>query len=267
MNEQLREEALSPENWHAAWKAVVANDGASGVDGMRCEELVPMLKQHGESIRAKLLAGTYVPNAVKRGIIPKPGGGERHLGIPTVLDRFVQQLLLGVLTPIWEARFSQSSYGFRPGRGQHDAIRAAQKHIKEGKTYGVDMDIEKFFDRVNHDILMSRIGQVIGDKRVKRLIGKRLRAGIMVEGVVIDREEGTPQGGPLSPLLANIYLDALDKQIEQRSDKQSTNPHANTTTGLVRQPRCNRRMRSRMSGGVGALTGAIPSGRPDQLEL
>lgn len=216
MNEQLMEEALSPENWHAAWKAVVANDGAPGVDGMRCEELVPLLKEHGEKIRAKLLAGTYVPNAVKRVIIPKPGGGERHLGIPTVLDRFVQQLLLGVLTPIWEARFSSSSYGFRPGRCQHDAIRAAQKHIKEGKTYVVDLDIEKFFDRVNHDILMSRIGQVICDKRIKRLIGKMLRAGIMVEGVVMDREEGTPQGGPLSPLLANIYLDALDKEIEVR---------------------------------------------------
>ena len=216
MNEQLMEEALSPDNWHAAWKAVVANHGAPGVDGMKCEELVPLLKQHGEKIRAKLLAGTYVPNAVKRVIIPKPGGGERHLGIPTVLDRFVQQLLLGVLTPIWEARFSPSSFGFRPGRSQHDAVRAAQKHIKEGKTYVVDLDIEKFFDRVNHDILMSRIGQVIGDKRVKRLIGKMLRAGIMIEGVVIDREEGTPQGGPLSPLLANIYLDALDKEIEAR---------------------------------------------------
>lgn len=216
MSEQLMEEALSPENWHAAWKAVVANHGAPGVDGMKCEELVPMLKQHGEKISAKLLAGTYVPNAVKRVIIPKPGGGERHLGIPTVLDRFVQQLLLGVLTPIWEALFSPSSFGFRPGRSQHDAVRAAQKHIKEGKTYVVDLDIEKFFDRVNHDILMSRIGQVIGDKRVKRLIGQMLRAGVMVEGVVIDREEGTPQGGPLSPLLANIYLDALDKEIEAR---------------------------------------------------
>jgi group II intron reverse transcriptase/maturase len=210
------EEALSPENWHAAWKAVVANDGAPGVDGMKCEELVPMLKQHGEKIRAKLLAGTYVPNAVKRVIIPKPGGGERHLSIPTVLDRFVQQLLLGVLSPIWEARFSKSSYGFRLGRSQHDAVLAAQKHIQEGKTYVVDLDIEKFFDRVNHDILMSRIGQVISDKRVKRLIGQMLRAGVMVEGVVMDREEGTPQGGPLSPLLANIYLDALDKEIEAR---------------------------------------------------
>lgn len=216
MNEPLMQEALSPENWHAAWKAVVANDGAPGIDGMKCKELVPLLKQHGEKIREKLLAGTYVPNAVKRVVIPKPGGGERHLGVPTVLDRFVQQLLLSVLTPIWEARFSNSSFGFRPGRGQHDSIRAAQKHIKEGKTCVVDLDIEKFFDRVNHDILMSRIGQVIGDKRVKRLIGQMLRAGIMVEGVVIDREEGTPQGGPLSPLLANIYLDALDRDRSTR---------------------------------------------------
>ena len=216
MNEQLMEEALSPENWHTAWKAVVANQGAAGVDGVKCEELVPLLKQHGEKIRAKLLAGTYVPNAVRRVTIPKPGGGERHLGIPTVLDRFVQQLLLGVLTPIWEARFSKSSYGFRPGRSQHDAIRAAQQHIQEGKTYVVDLDIEKFFDRVNHDILMSRIGQVISDKRIKRIIGRMLRAGVMVEGVVMDREEGTPQGGPMSPLLANIYLDALDKEIEAR---------------------------------------------------
>jgi len=216
MNEQLMEEALSPENWHAAWKAVVANDGAPGIDGMRCEELVGHLQRHGEAIAAKLLAGRYTPSPVKRVTIPKPGGGERHLGIPTVVDRFVQQLLLQVLTPIYERRFSERSFGFRPGRSTHQAVRAAQAFVRQGKRHVVDLDIEKFFDRVNHNLLMHQLRQVIGDVRVRTLIGGFLKAGIMINGVVQDSEDGTPQGGPLSPLLGNIYLDSLDKELESR---------------------------------------------------
>jgi RNA-directed DNA polymerase len=216
MNEQLMEEALSPENWHAAWKAVVANDGKPGIDGMKCEELVGHLQKHGEAVAAKLLAGKYAPSPVKRVSIPKAGGGERLLGIPTVMDRFVQQLLLQVLTPIYEERFSKRSYGFRPGRCAQDAVREAQSLMREGHGYVVDLDIEKFFDRVNHDLLMHRVRGVIGDARVRTLIGRYLKAGIMIEGVVQESEEGTPQGGPLSPLLGNIYLDPLDKELESR---------------------------------------------------
>jgi group II intron reverse transcriptase/maturase len=216
MNEQLMEEAVSPENWHAAWKAVVRNGGSPGIDGMRSEDLVKHLQRHGEAVTAKLLAGQYTPSPVKRVTIPKPGGGERQLGIPTVMDRFVQQLLLQVLTPIYEPRFSAKSYGFRPGRSAHDAVRQAQRYVKEGKQYVVDLDIEKFFDRVNHDILMHQLRQVIGDVRVRKLIGNYLKAGVMINGVVQENEEGTPQGGPLSPLLANIYLDPLDRELESR---------------------------------------------------
>ena len=216
MSEQLMEAALEPENWHAAWKAVVANGGAPGIDGMRCEELKEHLQRHGEAIAAKLLAGRYAPSPVKRVVIPKPGGGERMLGIPTVMDRFVQQLLLQVLTPLWEPRFSARSYGFRPGRSAHQAVRQAQAYVREGKSYVVDLDIEKFFDRVHHDVLMQRVREIVGDVRVRTLLGRYLKAGVMINGVVQESEEGTPQGGPLSPLLANIYLDPLDRELESR---------------------------------------------------
>ncbi len=216
MTGQLMEEALAPENWHTAWKAVVANGGAPGIDGMKCEELVGHLQRHGDAIAAKLLAGTYAPSPVKRVSIPKPGGGERLLGIPTVMDRFVQQLLLQALTPIYEPRFSAHSYGFRPGRSAHDAVREAQGYVREGKRCVIDLDIEKFFDRVNHDVLMQQLRQVVDDKRVRTLVGRYLKAGVMIQGVVQESEEGTPQGGPLSPLLANIYLDPLDKELESR---------------------------------------------------
>ncbi len=216
MSEQLMEAALEPENWHAAWKAVVANGGAPGIDGMRCEELKEHLQRHGEAIAAKLLAGRYAPSPVKRVVMPKPGGGERLLGIPTVLDRFVQQLLLQVLTLLFEPRFSARSYGFRPGRSAQQAVRQAQAYVRAGKKYVVDLDIEKFFDRVHHDLLMHRIRAVVGDGRVRTLIGRYLKAGVMINGVVQESEEGTPQGGPLSPLLANIYLDPLDRELESR---------------------------------------------------
>jgi RNA-directed DNA polymerase len=221
MYENLMEEVVSPENYGKALKAVVANKGAPGIDRMTTKELSEHLERHWPKIRTKLMTGTYVPSPVKRVEIPKPSGGKRMLGIPTVLDRFIQQLLLQAMTPIWEPQFSQHSYGFRPGRSAHDAVRAAQGYAREGKDWVVDLDITKFFDHVNWDILMGRIGKEIRDKRVLKLIGKYLRAGVMVDGVVVETEEGTPQGGPLSPILSNIYLDALDQELERRGHQFS----------------------------------------------
>jgi RNA-directed DNA polymerase len=216
MYENLMEQIVTPENATAAWEAVQGNKGAPGIDRMTVGQLRDHIRAHWESIAAKLRAGTYVPSPVRRVEIPKPNGGKRMLGIPTVQDCWVQQMLLQVLQPIFDPAFSERSYGFRPERGAQNAVRAAQAHIQSGQTWVVDMDISKFFDRVNHDILMNRIGQTIRDKRMLKLIGQYLRAGAMIEGVVIASEEGTPQGGPLSPLLANIYLDALDKELERR---------------------------------------------------
>ena len=210
------DEVVTDENCTLALAAVKRNKGAAGIDRMTTTELERHLQAHWEKIRAKLLAGTWVPSPVRRVEIPKPSGGTRMLGIPTVQDRFIQQLVLQALTPIFDPMFSESSYGFRPGRSAQDAVRAAQKYAQEGKDWVVDIDITKFFDHVNHDILMGRIGKQVRDKRVLRLIGKFLRRGAMVEGIVIASEEGTPQGGPLSPLVANIYLDALDKELDER---------------------------------------------------
>lgn len=215
------EEVVSPENYGKALQAVVANKGAPGIDGMTTEQLKGHLLKHWPKIEAKLLAGTYTPSPVKRVEIPKPSGGKRMLGIPTVLDRFIQQLLLQAMTPIWEPRFSEHSYGFRPGRSPQDAVRAAQEYARAGKDWVVDLDITKFFDHVHWDILMGKIAQVIRDKRVLKLLGKYLRAGAMLNGVVVKSVEGTPQGGPISPLLANIYLDALDQQLERRGHEFS----------------------------------------------
>jgi group II intron reverse transcriptase/maturase len=210
------EAAVTDEKRTLALKAVKRNKGAPGIDRMPTTELESHLQAHWEKIRAKLRAGTYVPSPVKRVERPKPSGGTRMLSIPTVVDRFVQQLLVQVLTPIFDPGFSEHSYGFRPGRSAQDALRAAQKHAQEGKDWVVDIDITKFFDHVNHDILMGRIAPVIRDKRVLHLIGKFPRRGALVDGFVKPRVEGTPQGGPLSPLLSNIYLDALDKELDQR---------------------------------------------------
>lgn len=210
------EAVVSRENATRAWKAVKRNQGAPGIDRMTTEELRDHIRRHWEEIRAKLLEGTYVPSPVRRKEIAKPDGGVRLLGIPTVQDRWIQQMLLQVLQPIFDPTFSDHSYGFRPGRSAHEAVKAAQTYAQAGKNWVVDMDITKFFDRVNHDILMTRIGQTVRDKRVLRLIGRYLRAGVMIEGVVQESEEGTPQGGPLSPLLANIYLDALDQELGRR---------------------------------------------------
>jgi len=214
--EDLMEQVVTKDNATMAWRAVKRNAGAPGIDRMTTGQLGDHIRKHWEVLSAKLLAGTYVPSPVKRVEIPKPNGGTRMLGIPTVVDRWIQQMLLQVLQPIFDPTFSRHSYGFRPGRSAHGAVRTAQQYVQAGKNWVVDMDITKFFDRVNHDILMHRIAKVIRDKRVLRLIGAYLRAGVMVEGLLVRTEEGTPQGGPLSPLLANIYLDALDEELTKR---------------------------------------------------
>lgn len=216
----LMEQVVGYENLRKALRRVKTNKGAAGVDGMTVDELEPHLKEHWKRIRQELLSGEYRPQPVRRVDIPKPGGkGIRMLGIPTVVDRFIQQAVLQALTPIFDPTFSDSSYGFRPGRSQHQAIKAAQGHVEAGNRWVVDMDLEKFFDRVNHDVLMSRVARRVKDKRVLKLIRGFLEAGIMYEGVVQDHEEGTPQGGPLSPLLSNILLDELDKELERRGRK------------------------------------------------
>lgn len=216
MYENLMEAAVAEENYRVALEAVKRNRGSAGIDRMTTSELEAHLQTNWWILKDKLLKGSYVPTPVRRVEIPKPNGGKRMLGIPTVQDRFIQQLLLQVLTPIFEPEFSEHSYGFRPGRSAQDAVRAAQKYAQGGKDWVVDIDISKFFDHVNHDILMGRIAEVIRDKRMLHLIGKYLRRGAMVDGLVEASVEGTPQGGPLSPLLANIYLDALDQELERR---------------------------------------------------
>jgi RNA-directed DNA polymerase len=217
---KLLEEVLRRENLITALRRVQSNKGAPGVDGMTVLELTPYLKTNWPRIREELLSGEYIPAPVLRVEIPKPDGkGIRPLGIPTVLDRFIEQAILQVLTPIFDPHMSESSYGFRPGRGCHDAVTAAQSHVEAGYRFVVDMDLEKFFDRVNHDVLMARVARRVRDKRLLRLIGRYLKAGIMIGGVIHDHEEGTPQGGPLSPLLSNILLDDLDKELERRGHR------------------------------------------------
>ena len=210
------EKVLERRNMQAALRRVKRNRGSPGVDGMTVEELLPYLWEHWEQIKSSLLDGTYRPSPVKRQEIPKSGGGVRELGIPTVLDRLIQQALLQVLQPIIDPTFSEHSYGFRPRRSAHGALRAAQRYVQEGRRIVVDVDLERFFDRVNHDVLMGKLAKRIGDKRVLGLIRAYLRSGVMVHGVRVERWEGTPQGGPLSPLLANVLLDEVDKELEKR---------------------------------------------------
>jgi RNA-directed DNA polymerase len=217
---QLMEAVVGGENMIKALRRVESNQGAAGVDGMPVTGLRAYLKQHWPSIKEQLLEGRYEPAAVRSVEIPKPGGrGVRVLGIPTVADRLIQQGLHQVLQPLFEPQFSEFSFGFRPGRSAHQAVRQARAYVAEGRRWVVDVDLEKFFDRVNHDILMSRVARKIRDKRVLGLIRRYLKAGIMAEGLVKPRSEGTPQGGPLSPLLSNILLDELDRELERRGHR------------------------------------------------
>jgi RNA-directed DNA polymerase len=202
-----------------ALRRVEANRGAPGVDGMTTAELRPYLEAHWRRLRQDLLEGRYRPQPVRRVEIPKPDGGVRELGIPTVVDRFVQQLILQVMEPLYEPIFSPPSYGFRPGKSAHQALEAAREHVAAGYGWVVDLDLERFFDRVNHDVLMGRIARRIGDKHLLKLLRRYLQAGVMVHGVVVERHEGTPQGGPLSPLLSNLLLDALDQELARRGHR------------------------------------------------
>jgi group II intron reverse transcriptase/maturase len=210
------EAAVERSNMLCAYERVVKNQGAPGVDGLTVAEFKPWLQAHWPSVRQALLAGEYMPAAVRKVEIPKPQGGVRTLGIPTVLDRLIQQSLNQVLQPLFDPGFSESSYGFRPGRNAHQAVKAAQGYVAEGKRWVVDLDLEKFFDRVNHDVLMARVARKVRDERVLKLIRRYLEAGLMEGGVMSTRTEGTPQGGPLSPLLSNILLDDLDRELERR---------------------------------------------------
>ena len=218
-NEHLLERILSRENMLRAWKRVKANKGAPGIDGMSIESFPEFLRQHWQSIRESLWTGTYQPLPVRRVEIPKSTGGTRPLGIPAILDRLIPQAIAQVLVPIFDPDFSESSYGFRPGRSAHDAVRQARKYIREGYHIAVDIDLSKFFDTVDHDVLMHRVARKIRDKRVLRLIGKYLRAGVMINGRLQATRQGVPQGGPLSPLLANILLDDLDKELQRRGHR------------------------------------------------
>jgi group II intron reverse transcriptase/maturase len=214
--EDLMEWVVADSNVLAAMKRVRRNKGSPGIDGMNVEDLPEYMAVNWWRIRQELLAGSYRPQPVKRVEIPKSSGGVRQLGIPTVVDRMIQQLVLNVLQPEFDPKFSEHSYGFRPGRSAHQAVKAARQYIQEGRKWVVDVDLEKFFDRVNHDILMVRLATRITDKRVLGLIRRYLEAGVMAQGVVVGRREGTPQGGPLSPLLANVLLDEVDKELERR---------------------------------------------------
>jgi group II intron reverse transcriptase/maturase len=207
------------DNLMRALKSVQSNGGAPGVDGMMVDELPDYLRVHWPSIREKLEAGRYEPSPVKRVEIPKPGKGMRQLGIPTVQDRFIQQAMHQVLSAQFEPTFSEYSYGFRPGRSAHEAVEAARGHVEAGYKWVVDIDMERFFDTVNHDRLMARMRAVVKDKRVLRLVNAYLKAGVMVNGVVVETKEGTPQGGPLSPLLSNIVLTELDQKLEERGHR------------------------------------------------
>ena len=219
LTQDLMERVVERDNLNQAFRRVKANKGAPGVDGMTVDDLRGWAAAHKEALIAALLAGEFNPQPVRGVQIPKPGGGVRQLGIPTVVDRLVQQAMLQVLEPLLDPTFSESSFGFRPGRGAHDALRQARQYVFEGRSIVVDVDLEKFFDRVNHDVLMERLARRVGDKRFLRIVRRFLQAGLMQGGVCAERREGTPQGGPLSPLLSNLLLDELDKELEKRGHR------------------------------------------------
>ena len=225
----LLEMILSRENMMEALRRVEANKGAKGVDGLTVEHLRAHLVAHWVAIKEELLAGRYEPAPVRGVEIPKPGGGMRQLGIPTVVDRLIQQAMHQVLMPLFDPGFSNCSYGFRPGRSAHQAVLAARSYVAGGRRWAVDIDLEKFFDRMNHDVPMARVARRVGDKRVLRLIRRYLQAGLMTGGLATARSEGTPQGGPLSPLLSNILLDDLDRELERRGHAFAATPMTATS--------------------------------------
>jgi RNA-directed DNA polymerase len=238
--ESLLAQVLSRENMVEAWKHVKANKGSAGVDGLSIDDTEKVLKSTWPAIKAQILDGTYRPQPVRRVEIPKPNGGTRELGIPTVTDRLVQQALLQVLQPLIDPKFSESSHGFRPGRSAHDAVQKARDYAQEGYRCVVDVDLEKFFDTVNHDILMHRLAGHVDDKPVLRLVRHILQAGVMVGGTVVERTQGTPQGGPLSPLLANVLLDEVDKELEKRGHRFAR--YADDCNVYVRSPKAAERV-------------------------
>jgi len=240
------EEVVGRQNLQRALKRVCANQGSPGVDGMTVDQLKDHLRVHWPEIRQQLLEGRYSPQPVKQVQIPKPDGGCRTLGIPTVVDRFIQQALLQALTPMYDPGFSDYSFGFRPGRNAHQAVRQAKAYIAQGYEWVVDIDLEKCFDRINHDILMGRLARRIPDKRVLRLIRRYLQAGVMVNGVVQERYEGTPQGGPLSPLLSNILLDELDQELQRRGHRFCR--YADDCNIYVRSERSGKRVMETIEG-------------------
>ena len=236
----LIEEVVAPLNIERAARRVRSNKGAPGIDGMTVDELPGWLREQWPSVREQLLAGTYEPSPVRRVMIPKRGGGERMLGIPTVGDRLIQQAILLVLQPQIDPTFSEHSYGFRPGRSAHDAVSQMRARVVEGRVWVVDIDLEKFFDRVNHDMLMGRLAKRVEDSKILRAVRRYLETGVMVEGIKAKRDDGTPQGGPLSPFLANVYLDEVDKELEQRG--HAFVRYADDLRVLVRSKRAGERV-------------------------
>lgn len=237
---ELMAAVLTSDNLRTAWKRVKANKGAPGIDGTAIEDFPAYLRTHWGDIRNQLETGRYRPSAVRRVEIPKADGGKRMLGIPTIMDRVIQQAIAQVLTPIFEPRFSDSSFGFRPGRNAHKAIKQAQRHVKDGYAIAVDIDLAKFFDTVNHDVLMNLIGRTIRDKALLSLIGRYLRAGVLVGEHIEPSDIGTPQGGPLSPLLANILLNELDQELERRGHRFAR--YADDMVILVKSQRAGERV-------------------------
>jgi RNA-directed DNA polymerase len=244
-------QVLERDNLQKAWKQVKANKGAPGVDGMTVEEFPEYVFRHWVRIKASLLEGTYTPSPVKRVEIPKESGGTRALGIPTVVDRVIQQAISQVLTPVFDPHFSEHSFGFRPNRSAHQAVRKVEKDLREGYRYAVDIDLEKFFDTVDHDVLMNRVARRVSDKGLLRLLGKYLRAGVVVNGRLTRRVMGVPQGGPLSPLLSNILLDDLDKELERRKHRFAR--YADDCVILVKSERAGHRVMAGITRYLGKL--------------
>jgi RNA-directed DNA polymerase len=241
----LMEQVVAPENMRRAWRQVKANKGAPGIDGMRIEDFPGYAREHWSTIRRRLLDGSYRPQPVRRVSIPKPGGGERLLGIPTVIDRLIQQAIAQAMTPIFDPEFSESSFGFRPKRCAHGALRQVQAHIKAGYRIAVDLDLAKFFDNVQHDLVLVRVARRVGDARLLALVGRYLRAGVMVGETFQPSELGTPQGSPLSPLMANIMLDDLDRELERRGHRFAR--YADDLIILVRSQRAGQRVKRKLT--------------------